>query len=123
MNRNKNLTVLKKEINNSELSSLSCEFLFGGANLIISDDPNRQRKDHDVFVLSKDAMALSWLVYQLKDIFNEDIDYMNKYLFYPSIGGLFNEAISKQLNVREQMHFVIDNLHTFWEVDSTYHWN
>lgn len=59
------------------------EALFGVANLIVSDDPNRNRKEEDIFVLTKYPREVSWFVFQLKEIFLSEFDGTNKYSFYP----------------------------------------
>ena len=89
------------------------EELFGGANLIISDDKDRYKKDHDVLVVSEYAKEISWFVYQLKRIFSNDLDYMNKYAFYPHIGILLNEAISEGKKLREQMIYALEYIGEF----------
>ena len=61
---------------------------FGGANLIITKNKNRNFHEGDVMVYSEHAPALSWLVTELAKIYNSEIDYLNKYDFYPSIGKL-----------------------------------
>lgn len=66
---------------------------FGGANLIITDDPSRKGYPHDTVIYTEHASAISWLIFELKDIFNEKIDYMNKYEFYPYIGELIKKNI------------------------------
>ncbi len=102
---------LKKEIllkNNFETPEV-----FAGANLIITENKNREHKPQDVLVISNNARELSWLVYKLKDIFKDEIDSANKYAFYTHIGHLMNEAIKNDLELKEQMLFVLDNLGKF----------
>lgn len=84
--------------------------LFAGANLIITDNPNRNSKEHDVLVVSKYPKELSWFVYKLKELFSNDIDYMNKYIFYPDIGNLLNQAISNELKLKDQLIYVLNNI-------------
>jgi hypothetical protein len=74
------LDKLRKRIEKGKFPSKFPEF--GGANLIITVDPLRSHHDLDVMVYSEHAGALSWLVMELKKIYDEDIDYMNKYRFY-----------------------------------------
>tara|TARA_B110001450_G_C17549070_1_gene451867 strand:+ start:707 stop:985 length:279 start_codon:yes stop_codon:yes gene_type:complete len=74
-------------INNSDL--------FEGANLILTSDKSRKGKTQDIIVFSNDASELSWLVFKLKDLFQDEIDYVNKYSFFTNIGELINEAIKK----------------------------
>lgn len=102
---------LRKEIINNPI--INNTKLFEGANLIITTDISRKRKTQDIIVFTNDAIELSWLVFKLKDLFQEDIDYVNKYSFYTHIGELINKAIKKRLNLKEQMLYVIDNLGEF----------
>lgn len=84
--------------------------LFAGSNLIITNNTNRAKKDNDVVIYTQDAETLSWFVFNLKEIFKNDLDCFNKYSFYPQIGLLLNEAINNGLDVREQMLFTIERL-------------
>lgn len=43
----------------------------GGANLIITDDPNYMGLPHDTRILTENAAELSWLVFELKEIFED----------------------------------------------------
>ena len=62
------IKLLKDKINSSQFPN---DFPhFGGANLIITNDPNRNYYEHDVEVFSENAGTLSWLVFKLKQIFN-----------------------------------------------------
>lgn len=83
---------------------------FGGANLIITNDKNRNHYPQDIVVFSENAGSLSWLVFELKNIFNSELDYMNKYGFYTNIGNLMNLCISEGLNLKETMLFVVNEL-------------
>jgi hypothetical protein len=88
---------------------------FGGANLIITDDANRNFHEGDVVVYSVHAGALSWLVHELKVIYDDRIDYLNKYSFYPMIGEIINEVFSKEGALIDSMVKVIDEIERRWE--------
>jgi uncharacterized protein with ATP-grasp and redox domains len=109
---NKELNNLKKTIIGMKEIPQS-EEVFAGANLIISDNQNRMKKKHDILVLTDNPKELSWLVFKLKEIFSNDIDYMSKYAFYPDIGNLLNLAISKELQLKDQLIYVLDNIGEF----------
>jgi len=109
---NKELNNLKKTIIGMKEIPQS-EEVFAGANLIISDNQYRMKKKHDILVLTDNPKELSWLVFKLKEIFSNDINYMNKYAFYPDIGNLLNLAISKELQLKEQLIYVLDNIGEF----------
>lgn len=109
---NKELNNLKKTIEGIKEIPQS-EEVFAGANLIISDNQNRIKKEHDVLVVTDNPKELSWLVFKLKEIFSSDIDYMNKHAFYQDIGNLLNSAISKEFQLKDQLIYVLDNLGEF----------
>ena len=87
---------------------------FGGANLIITKDQNRNYPKGDIVVFSEHAPALSWLVIQLKKIYEKEIDYLNKYDFYPSIGKLINQTLTRQELLFEVMLNIVDELEKEW---------
>ena len=88
---------------------------FGGANLIITDDPTYLGYPHDIRILTDHASELSWLVFELKEIFKNKIDSMNKYNFYPSIGIAINEAVDQKKDLIDTMLFVIDTIEKEWK--------
>lgn len=87
--------------------------LFEGANLVITNDKNRNHLKQDVIVYSENAENLSWVVFRLKEIFDNKLNSVNKLSFYPHIGKLLNEAIRRKLKIKEQMIYVIENIGTF----------
>lgn len=87
---------------------------FGGANLIITDNPTYIGLPHDKSILTEHASELSWLVFELKEIFKDQIDHLNKYKFYPSIGYYINEAFGQKKNLPETMLYIIDKLEKDW---------
>jgi hypothetical protein len=108
------LEILKSKINSGQFPN---EFKhFWGANLIITNDPNRNGYENDVVICSEHASALSWLVFELKDIYNDKIDYMNKYEFYPYIGQLINKTLKRQELLFETMLHVVEEIESDWGV-------
>jgi len=87
---------------------------FGGANLIITKDLKRNYREGDTVVYSEHAPALSWLVEELRKIYVAEIDYLNKYDFYPSIGKLINKTLIKQELIFETMLHIIDEIEIDW---------
>ena len=79
---------------------------FAGAGLIITDDPKKMGGSK-VIVYHRDAQSLSWLVFQLKEIFSDSLDYMVKYHFYESIGGIYNECLRYEMSVHETMIYMV----------------
>lgn len=95
-NLDRRIKELREEIINKPI--IKSTQLFQGANLVITNDKINaeyiaESHPQDIIVFTNDALELSWLVFKLKDLFQEDIDYMNKYYFYTHIGLLFNKAI------------------------------
>ena len=72
--------------------------LFEGADTIITDDPERDDKrgfSVCTRVQTPHARPLSWLLLQLGEIFAEELDYMNKFYFYPELARSAGEALEK----------------------------
>jgi len=109
---NKELNNLKKTIVGMKEIPQSDQ-VFAGANLIISDNQNRVKKEQDILVVTDYPKELSWFVFKLKEIFSNDIDYMNKYSFYQDIGHLLNSAILKKMKLKDQLIFVLNNIGKF----------
>ncbi len=108
----KKINLLKEKINSGQFPNVFPHF--GGANLIITNDPNRNGYEHDIVICSEHASALSWLVTELKKIYNEEIDYMNKYDFYPYIGQLINNTLKRQELLFETMLHVVEKIESDW---------
>jgi hypothetical protein len=108
------LEELRAKIKKGNYSNTSPHF--GGANLIITDNPTYIGLPHDTRILTEHASELSWLVFELKAIFEDQIDYLNKYKFYPRIGYFINEAIGQKKNLPETMLYIIDNLEKEWGI-------
>ena len=71
---------------------------FQGADIIVSDDPNCPSSNgwsDYIRVITPFCKEVSWLIFQLKDIFRENLDYMNKYLFYGALAEAANAAIKE----------------------------
>jgi hypothetical protein len=81
---------------------------FGGAELIITDDPARKGHPGDTIVFSEHAGALSWLTMELAKIFDQHINYMNKYVFYPELGKYMNEKLAKHEHLSDCLLAVVD---------------
>lgn len=87
---------------------------FGGASLIITDDPNRNYHVGDVVVYSEHASALSWLVVELKRIYDSKLNSLNKYDFYPYIGELIQASVNANDDLFETMLFVVKKIEEDW---------
>lgn len=67
---------------------------WGGADLIITTDPNRNRWETDTFVVVKEIKSILWLVNELRELYNEFGTSVSKYTYYPYIGESINVAIA-----------------------------
>lgn len=87
---------------------------FGGANLIITNDLNRNFQDGDLIIYSDHASALSWLVLELKRIYDSRLNSLNKYDFYPYIGELIQASLNANDDLFETMLFVVQKIKEDW---------
>jgi len=88
--------------------------LFAGAHLIITDRPLRNRRDRyntDVIVCSPHAREISWVVFQLKEVFSEDFDKLFgwKYQFYEALGEAANKSIAEGNDKRTILADIVDH--------------
>lgn len=88
---------------------------FGGANLIITNDINRNFQSDDVVVYTVHAAALSWLVVELKNIYDSKLNSSNKYDFYPYIGELIQASVNANDDLFDTMFFVIEKIEEDWK--------
>lgn len=87
---------------------------FGGANLIVTDEPDRPFHYGDVVVYSIHAGALSWLVEELASIKSAQLNYSVKYEFYPRIGELLNEELKQSEDIIDIMLSVVNTINKEW---------
>ncbi len=76
---------------------------FRGADIIVSDDPECPSSNgwsDYIRVITPFCREVSWLILQLKDIFREELDFVNKYHFYGAMAEAANTAIKKDSNNR-----------------------
>jgi len=87
---------------------------FAGADLIITDDPERSRHDGDVVVTSHFAGEISWVVGRMKEVFADEIDYINKLTFYPEIGRAARAAVESGASRTDILLAIVDAAKDFW---------
>ena len=116
----KKLQALENKISSGKIQQ--SKTLFGGANLIIQDielktkyKNHHQRYPQDVLVFTKHHREYSWLVFQLKAIFEDEIDAMNKYVFYPMIGEIINKGEKKKWSI-EVIMFNVNTACLKWKM-------
>lgn len=112
MSKNADIQKLRRQINEGLFPSNFPHF--GGANLIITNDENRNFHENDFVVYSQHASALSWLVIELKKVYDSKLDYLNKYDFYPYIGKLIASSTNANDDLFETMLFVIEKIEEDW---------
>jgi hypothetical protein len=88
---------------------------FGGANLIITNDSNRNYHEGDLVIYTEHASALSWLILELKKIYDSKLDSLNKYDFYPSIGKLIQASVNANDDLFETMLYVVERINEDWK--------
>ena len=91
------INTIREIILNEDIGKLSRNSsLFGGADISIVPKLPDNKDDFyssPQFVVTNYAKELSWLIFKLKEIFNEDLDYMNKYSFYGRLAERANKSI------------------------------
>ena len=102
------LITLRERIRNGNWKHVNRP-LFNGADLIIEEDLHN-RWPGKVVVLTdyEKAKELSALIYELKQIFTDDLDYLNKYYFYPELGKAANSYLSENNDTKELLLSVVD---------------
>lgn len=86
---------------------------FGGANLIITDNPKRLAHEGDFVLNTPYAAEFSWMVEELKEILINQLTHENKYAFYRKMGELFSLAQSRELGLVDAMTFVLAEVEKF----------
>ena len=89
---------------------------FQGADIIVSNDPecpsSNGWRDY-TRVITPFSKEVSWLIFQLKEIFQEELDYMNKYPFYGALAEAANAAIKEgSSNLNAVLAAMIDRAET-----------
>jgi len=111
--KNKLLLKLKEQVNTCNISEITnSSDLFGGANIsIVYQMPKLESKfyPNPKYVVTTHAKELSWLIFQIKDIFKDDIDYLNKYNFYGRLADRANSSLkNSNINIQNLLNDVID---------------
>ncbi len=87
---------------------------FAGANLIITDDPGRGRFEGDEVVFTPYPKELSWVIFELKAIFESQIDHLTKLGFYPALGRAANRAIKSGKDLAGIQQAMVAEAKDFW---------
>ena len=83
---------------------------WSGAGIIVTSNKDDKRKA-DIKLITKHAKHISFLLYQLKDIFKKYIDYSNKREFYSYVVNLIDrEELEKEDDGKKVLITMIDKL-------------
>lgn len=88
--------------------------LFAGAGLIVAEDADRTHHEGDVLVVSPLARQISWAVFQMKSVFCDELDHINKLSFYPALGRAALGAIQAGKPDTEILMAVVNEAKDFW---------
>lgn len=88
---------------------------FGGANLIITNDPSYVGFERDKVILTEHASAISWLISELKKVYSTKINVGNKYDFYPAIGAMIEISVKYNDDIFETLNYILDESQKFWD--------
>lgn len=104
----KQLNLLKEKILKEEYKEYKKEW--GGAGLIVTSNKDDKRKA-DIKIITKHAKPITYLLYKLKDIYKEYIDYSNKKEFYAYVVNLIDkEELEKENDSKKELIRIIDKL-------------
>lgn len=109
------MDTLLKQLANEDYPKSHMEF--GGAGVIITDDPKRVGHPNDIILTHPDGGSLAWFVYQLKEVYNPKIDSTNKYEFYSIVALSLKYYLRLGLSTRDTMLVTagkIDSLMNNW---------
>ena len=99
---NNELQKLRELLTSQDITKLSeTTENFYGADIIVSDDPkcpDTNGWSNLTKVVTPYVKEVSWLLIQLRDIFAEELDYMNKYYFFGTLAGKANACIADGRN-------------------------
>ena len=103
-----NLLLLKEMVLLRESEKFKKEW--AGAGVIVTSNKEDNRKA-DVKLITKHAKPISFLLYKLKDIYKDYIDYSNKHEFYSYIVNIVDkEEMEKEEDSRKVLVYIIDKL-------------
>ncbi len=88
---------------------------FGGANLIITNNPNRNYEKEDIVIFTEFPGSISWLVQRLKNIYVDELHYLNKHDFYIKIGIILMTSLNdKNKDLFDCLEDVIKEIEKNW---------
>jgi len=103
-----NLLLLKEMVLLRESEKFKKEW--AGAGVIVTSNKEDNRKA-DVKLITKHAKPISFLLYKLKDIYKDYIDYSNKHEFYSYIVNIVDkDEMEKEEDSRKVLVYIIDKL-------------
>lgn len=108
MNHSSELAALQKEIQENDVTKLAENTeLFGGAGISVEYEKPANQEDgfypDPTFVVTRFAKELSWLIFRLQRIFENNLDFANKQSFYESLAAAANKAIKEDKDNLQQI--------------------
>jgi hypothetical protein len=82
-------------------------------DIVIGDEIMSVHRDTAIItkeIVTSISSNLTERLIKIKDIYNEKIDYMNKYEFYPYIGELIQNTLKRQELLFETMLHVVEEI-------------
>jgi hypothetical protein len=89
----KQLNALKQDVNKNKGYKKGMR-LFEGAGLIITGNVDHEKMENAIVVKTNQAFELSNLIFKVKEIFKDKLDYFNKYEFYERLGKVANQYLN-----------------------------
>ena len=102
------------EINQLEKSIVIGEWkttenrLFAGADICVCHQMPENPKPNTTYVVSKEATAISSLIFTMKSICANDIDYLSKYRFYGLMADAANRALLANASLKNTLVAMIE---------------
>lgn len=84
---------------------------FAGTGLIITDNKEYTGGEGDIVICTLHAGALSWLVFQLKHIFQANLDHSRKCVFYHQIGTIIQSKFKSDGDLMDVMLMIVDEMY------------
>lgn len=90
---------------------------FGGADILVTKKkPQKVNSFYPdpIFVITKYYKEVSWLIFQLKEIFSDKLNFENKYDFYGLIAETANQSIAEKGDILDSILLdIIGRIKTF----------
>lgn len=92
---------------------------FQGAGIRVLGQKPKEKLEGVIDVVSKDAKAISSLIFEMKEICSGSLDYLNKYEFYENIANAANLGIAQKMPLHELLISIIETVRIRFFRDET----